>query len=110
VEGGIRRGDIWTIQPPAHPKLRPALVISLNAINDLRPDILVIPSTTVPGPTRVRLPNQPAQTGLREVSYAKGETLGPVPTTLFKKRIGALPSDAWPPIKARVLFLIGFDE
>lgn len=84
----IRRGDIWVVEPVGFPKPRPALVMSINPINDLRPDILLIPITTKPGPLRVPLTQPHSATGLQETSYAKCESLGPVHKTRLKKRIG----------------------
>jgi mRNA interferase MazF len=84
----IRRGDIWIVEPVGFPKPRPALVISINAINDLRPDILLIPITTKAAPLRVPLTQTPSVTGLKEKSYAKCESLGPVHKLRLKKRIG----------------------
>ena len=51
----IRRGQVWIVEPSGFPKPRPALVISINPINDLCPDVLLIPITTKPGPLRVPL-------------------------------------------------------
>ena len=84
----IKRGDIWIVAPVGFPKPRPALVISINAINDLRPDVLLIPITTKPAPLRVPLIQPPSVTGLKEKSYAKCESLGPVHKLRLKKRIG----------------------
>jgi len=87
----IRRGQIWIIEPTGFPKPRPALVISIDAINDLCPDVLLIPITTKPGPLRVRLAAPPESTGLEHESYAKCESLGPVHKSRFKKLIGKVP-------------------
>src|SRR5574341_1052996 len=82
----INRGDIWTIELVSHPKPRPGLIVSVNAINDLCPDVLVIPITTREGPLRVPLPEKPDHTGLRTPSYAKCEALGPLHKSRLKKR------------------------
>ena len=63
-------------------------MISINPINDLRPDVLLIPITTKPAPLRVPLTQSPSATGLEEKSYAKCESLGPVHKMRLKKRIG----------------------
>lgn len=39
----IRRADIWTIEPISFPEPRPALVVSIDPINDLCPDALMVP-------------------------------------------------------------------
>ena len=44
---GIRRGQIWTVEPSGFPTPRPALVISINPINDHRQGVLLIPITSV---------------------------------------------------------------
>ena len=84
----IRRGDIWIVAPVGFPKPRPALVISINAINDLRPDVLLIPITTKPGPLRVPLIQAPSVTGLKEKATPNANRWGPVHKLRLKKRIG----------------------
>lgn len=61
----ITRGDIWVVELLAHPKPRPALVISIDAVNDLCPDARMIPLTSQAGPLRILVPDDPEQTGLR---------------------------------------------
>ena len=90
-EERIRRGDIWVIEPAIFPKPRPALVISINPVNDFCPDVLLIPLTTKAGPLRVPLNQHPEMTGLDTNSFAKCETLGPVHKSQLKKRIGHIP-------------------
>lgn len=85
----IRRGDIWTVTLPAFPKPRPALIVSIDPINDLRPDVLVVPITTHAAPLRIALPDDEA-TGLRVTSYAKCESVGPLHKSNLKGRIGRL--------------------
>ena len=90
----IRRGDIWTVELVAHPKPRPGLIISIDPINDLCPDVLIIPITSHPGPLRVALPDKPEDSGLRATSFAKCESLGPVHKSRLKRRIGSIPPEA----------------
>lgn len=104
----IRRGDIWTVTLPTFPKPRPALVVSIDPINDLRPDILVIPITTQVAPLRVPLPEGP-ETGLRENSYAKCESIGPLHKSHLKSRIGHLRPDAWQPIEDGLRRVLGLE-
>jgi mRNA-degrading endonuclease toxin of MazEF toxin-antitoxin module len=106
----IRRGDIWTVTFPAFPKPRPALVVSIDPINDLRPDILVVPITTHAGPLRVALPGDPETTGLREISFAKCETVGPLHKSHLKSRIGRLPPSEWAGIAAGLCRVLGLPE
>lgn len=103
----INRGDIWTVELLSHPKPRPALVVSINAINDLCPDVLVIPITSQPGPLRIPLPDQPEVTGLRTTSYAKCESLGPIHKSRLKKHIGVLPAQSWEHIEAGIQRVLG---
>ena len=103
----INRGDIWTIELVNHPKPRPGLIVSVNAINDLCPDVLVIPITTQEGPLRVSLPEKPDQTGLRTPSYAKCESLGPLHKSRLKKRIGHLPPETWTGVEAGIRRVLG---
>ena len=84
----IRRGQIWTVVLPSFPKPRPALVVSIDPINDLCPDVLVVPLTTKPGPLRVRIEAAAGLTGLRQQSYAKCESVGPVHKARLKQEIG----------------------
>lgn len=103
----IRRGHLWTVTLPSFPKPRPALVVSIDPINDLRPDIVVVPITTYPGPLRVRLPVDAAATGLRAPSFAKCETVGPLHKSHLKVCIGRLPASAWPAVEAGLCRVLG---
>lgn len=108
MERGIRRGEIWTVVPPAHPKPRPVLVISINALNESAwPDVLIVPITSVPGALRVQLPEKPEETGLRTTSYAKCESVGPLHKSRLKKRIGALPSQSWETVEHGIQRVLG---
>lgn len=103
----IRRGDIWIVSLPAFPKPRPALIVSIDPINDLRPDLLVVPITTHAAPLRVPLPDQPEVTGLREVSHAKCESVGPLHKSHLKIRVGRLPAAAWPAVESGLARVLG---
>jgi mRNA-degrading endonuclease toxin of MazEF toxin-antitoxin module len=105
----LARGDIWVVQLVAHPKPRPGLVVSINPINDLCPDVLIVPITTIPGPLRVPLPDDAGQTGLRIASFAKCESVGPIHKSRLKRRIGALPAAAWPAIEAGLARVLGLE-
>jgi len=105
----IARGDIWLVELAAHPKPRPALVVSIDAINDLCPDVLLIPITSQTGPLRVTLPDQPDRTGLRTASFAKCESLGPIHKSRLKKRIGTIPASAWPDLEAGIRRVLGLE-
>lgn len=103
----IIRGDIWVVEPVSHPKPRPAIILSVNPVNDLCPDVIVIPVTTQAGPLRVALPKAASVTGLKQKSYAKCETLGPVHKSRLKKRIGRIPRPEWPRIEEGVKRVLG---
>lgn len=103
----IRRGDIWTVSPASFPKPRPALVISIDPINDLCPDVLMIPLTTRSGPLRVPLDAPAELTGLDEESYAKCESLGPVHKGRLKIRIGRVSSATLESVEAGVRRVLG---
>lgn len=87
----IRRGEIWVVEPAGFPKPRPAVVLSIDAINDLCPDVILVPLTTRPGPLRVPIDAPGEVTGLEHTSHAKCESVGPVHKSRLKRRIGQLP-------------------
>lgn len=94
----ISRGDIWVVELSAHPKPRPAVVLSINPLNDLCPDVLVVPITSKPGPLRVEISEgEPA--GLKTRSYAKCESLGPLHRSRLKKKIGRVSRSDFPRIE-----------
>lgn len=103
----VRRGDIWTVELANHPKPRPAIVVSIDAINDLCPDVLVLPVTSHPGALRVTLPDRPGETGLRVPSFAKCESVGPLHKSRLKARIGAVPAEAWPALEEGLKRVLG---
>ena len=70
-------------------------------------DVLLLPTTSDPGPLRVPSPRDPARTGLRVESFAKSEVLGPVHKTRLKRRIGLVPPRAWSSMEAGVRRVLG---
>ena len=106
----VSRGDIWTVDLVAHPKPRPALIVSIDPINELCPDVLVIPITTLAGPLRVPLPDAPERTGLRLASFAKCESVGPIHKSRLKQWIGALPAASWPAVEEGVRRVLGIED
>ena len=105
----IRRGDIWTVTLPTFPKPRPALIVSIDPINDLRPDVLVVPITSHVAPLRIEIPGVDS-TGLRDRSYARCESVGPWHKSRLKSRIGSLPVDAWPDVENALRRVLGLPE
>ena len=106
----IRRGDIWTVTLPTFPKPRPALIVSIDPINDLRPDVIVVPITSQAAPLRVALPQEPETTGLKVESFAKCESVGPLHKSNLKQRIGRLPSEGLPAVEAGLMRVLGLDR
>ena len=53
-----RRGEVWLVEFPDDPKLRPALIVSPDVRNELANSVLAVPVTTNlrPAPTHVPLP------------------------------------------------------
>ena len=103
----IDRGDIWVIEPAGFPKPRPALVVSVNPVNDLCPDVLLVPLTTRPGPLRVPIEAPSARTGLEHESHAKCESIGPVHKSRLKRRIGRVPHQAMAAVENGVRRVLG---
>lgn len=70
-----RRGEIWLVEFADDPKHRPALIISIDARNELANSVLAIPITTNarPSPTHVSLPA--GEGGLSYDSVARCENV-----------------------------------
>ena len=82
----MRRGELWTVIPLSHPKPRPAVIVSVDPWNEHAPDVILVPLTTRPGPSRpaVKHPR------LTQASYAKCGAIAAIPKERLKQRIGAL--------------------
>jgi mRNA interferase MazF len=82
-----RRGEVWLVQFPDDPKLRPALVVSPDVRNQLASSVLAVPITTNlrPAPTHVLLPA--GQGGLAHDSVARCENV----SFLLKSRLARGP-------------------
>src|SRR6184192_182574 len=70
-----RRGEIWLVEFPDDPKTRPALIVSLDARNELANSVLAVPITTNlrPAPPHALLPA--GQGGLLHDSMARCENV-----------------------------------
>ena len=70
-----QRGEVWLVDFPDDPKLRPALIVSPDARNEFANSILAVPITTnlKPPPTHVPLPA--GQGGLSSDSMARCENV-----------------------------------
>ncbi len=80
----MRRGELWTVTPLDHPKPHPAVILSVDGWNELAPDVVLIPLTTRPGPSR------PAVTHprLERPSYAKCGAIAALPKARLKQLLG----------------------
>src|SRR5437763_780369 len=70
-----RRGEVWLVEFPDDPKLRPALIVSPDVRNELSNSVLAVPITTNlrPAPTHVQLSK--GQGGLAHDSMARCENV-----------------------------------
>ena len=105
----IRRGEVWIVELLSHPKPRPAIVASIDPINDLCPDVILIPVTTKPGPLRIPLLEDESATGLKQKSYAKCESIGPIHKSRLKKKIGEIPGNEWSMIENGIKRVLGLE-
>ena len=99
----MRRGELWTVTPLAHPTPRPAVILSVDAWNEHAPDVILVPLTTRPGPSRpaVRHPR------LEHPSYAKCGAIAALPKARLQERLGRLDAHAMATIGAEVRRLLG---
>jgi mRNA interferase MazF len=103
----IARGDIWVVEPVGHRKPRPAIVVSIDPVNDLCPDVLLVPITSKAAPLRVRITRPRSETGLQTDSWAKCESVGPVHKSRLKKRIGRIASSRLAEIEEGLMRVLG---
>ena len=103
----IVRADVWTVEPVGYPKPRPAVVVSIDPVNDLCPDVILVPLTTKPGPLRVAISDPARVAGLREASYAKCESVGPVHKSRLKARIGRISRADMQKLEAGLKLVLG---
>ena len=82
----MHRGEIWTVAPLDHPKARPAVIVSVDAWNKHALDVILVPLTTRPGPSRPPV----SHSRLKTASYAKCGSVSAVPKTRLKKQIGRI--------------------
>ncbi len=70
-----QRGEVWLVDFPDDPKVRPALIVSLDARNQFSNSVLAVPLTTNlrPAPTHVLLPR--GQGGIDVESMARCENV-----------------------------------
>jgi mRNA-degrading endonuclease toxin of MazEF toxin-antitoxin module len=99
----VRRGEIWTVIPLSHPKPRPAVIISVDPWNAYAPDVILVPLTTRPGPSRpaVRHPR------LRRTSFAKCGAIGAIPKDRLGRRVGTVDPETLGTIALEIRRLLG---
>lgn len=87
MAGFPRRSEVWLVDFPDDPKLRPALVVSPDVRNEFANSVLAVPVTTNlrPAPTHVAL--QAGQGGLSHDSMARCENV----SYLHKSRLARGP-------------------
>ncbi len=98
----MRRGELWTVTPLAHPKPRPALILSVDAWNEHAPDVILVPLTTRPGPSRPPVTHP----RLAHPSYAKCGAIAALPKTRLKERLGQLDEPSMAAITVEVKRLL----
>ena len=99
----MRRGEIWTVMPLDHPKPRPALVLSADVWNHHAPDIILVPLTTRPGPSRPRV----RHAALKQASYAKCGSVSAIPKERCGDRIGHVDEETMAGVEREVHRLLG---
>jgi len=106
-----QRGCLYWVRIPAEPasKVRPGLVVSVEARNRLAGDVLVIPASTIlrPAPTHVRLKR--AQGGIPKESVLKCEQITTLPKEVLSEQAlgGPLPGAVMDQVERAVLRAIG---
>ena len=105
------RGCLYWVRIPAEPtsKLRPGLVVSVEARNRLASDVLVIPASTTlrASPTHVRLKR--TQGGIPKDSVLKCEQITTLPKELLSEQGlgGPLPGAVMDQVERALLRAIG---
>lgn len=70
-----RRGEVWLVQLPDDPKMRPALIVSTDSRNEFGNSVLAVPITTNLRPAPTHVPLAAGQGGLHETSMARCENV-----------------------------------
>jgi mRNA-degrading endonuclease toxin of MazEF toxin-antitoxin module len=98
------------VEPVGHRKPRPALVVSIDPVNDLCPDVLLVPITSRAAPLRVPITRPGNETGLQTASWAKCESVGPVHKSRLKRRIGHLAPSGLAEIEVGLMRVLGLAD
>lgn len=90
------RGDVWMVDlgdPQGHEQggRRPAVVVSVNALNLGHAELaIVVPLTSRPKRSRFRVEVSPPEGGLTKASLAKCEDIRSVSHARFDQRLGVV--------------------
>lgn len=112
----IKRGEIWTVDLRFSrgeiSKIRPALIVSANAINEISPIIVVIPLTSqVPhilGPERIII--EKVDAGLTKNSVALTTQIRAIEKGKFDKRVGVLKREKMKEIEESIKVVLSLLE
>ena len=99
----MHRGEIWTIDPLDHPKSRPAVIVSVDAWNRHAHDVILVPLTTRPGPSRPPV----SHSSLKAASYAKCGSVSAIPKRRLKKLVGSIKNDEMAALERELRRLMG---
>ena len=99
----MRRGEIWTIAPFDHPKADLAVIVSVDAWNKHALDVILVPLTTRPGPSRPPV----SHSRLKTASYAKCGSVAAIPKERLKRQIGRLADGEMAAIERELKRLMG---
>jgi mRNA-degrading endonuclease toxin of MazEF toxin-antitoxin module len=98
----MRRGELWTVTSLNHPKPRPAVIVSVDPWNAHAPDVILVPLTTRPGPSRPTVTHPQ----LEQASYAKCGAIAAIPKERLKQRIGTVDAETMRGIGAELRRLL----
>ena len=107
-----RRGEVWEVRldpVEGHEQggTRPALVLSVNAFNAGRADLVVVaPISTRDQQVLWHVPAAPPEGGLKRVSYVKCEDLRAVSKSRLKRRWGTVSGDTMGAVSDRLRVLL----
>ena len=99
----MQRGEIWTVQPHERPKSRPAVIVSVNAWNKFALDVILVPLTTHPGPSRPPVTREK----LKKPSFAKCGSVSAISKERLKRRVGTVSEREMRGIEREVRRILG---
>lgn len=113
----IKRGEVWItdLRPTIGwevAKKRPAIIISIDQINDISPVVVIIPlSSRVPkilGPERILIPSQRAN--LKKDSVVLTTQIRAIDKKRLIKKIGYISGDLLKEIEGSLKLVLGMTE